>query len=309
MTELKKYAGIDIGGSFIKYGIVTDTGDVLFSDKCPTDRTKPKRVLDDLADIIRQLKQDYGIDKVGISIPGVINQVNQLVTSGAIQDLYKYDVSGVLSEKTQTQVQLVNDANAVAYAEKWIGAGENYDNFVCLPLGTGVGGAIFINGQLIKGRSGAAGEFGMTLMGVGKTEPVGYESASFYCGAVAGLCRIYNAKMGIKTFADWERDITVILNFAEAGQVEAQESLAEFYQNTAVLLLNISVSIDPELIIIGGGISENTTIMTGIKTAIKQLLVRYSDMSAIGFPKIKSCALGNTAGMIGAVSQVIKGDV
>ena len=288
MTELKKYAGIDIGGSFIKYGIVTDTGAVLFSDKCPTDRTKPKRVLDDLADIIRQLKQDYGIDRVGISIPGVINQENQLVTSGAIQDLYKYDVSGVLSEKTQTQVQLVNDANAVAYAEKWIGAGENYDNFVCLPLGTGVGGAIFINGELVRGRSGAAGEFGMTLMGVGKTEPVGYESASFYCGAVAGLCRIYNAKMGIKIFADWERDITVILNFAEAGQVEAQESLAEFYQNTAVLLLNISVSIDPELIIIGGGISENTTIMTGIKTAIKQLLVRYSDMSAIGFPKIKS---------------------
>lgn len=308
MIGLTKYAGIDIGGSFIKYGIVTETGDILFSDKCPTDRTKPDLVLDALSGIIDKLKSVYGIDQVGISIPGVINKDNKMLTSGALEGLHKYDVSAILAERTQTKVQLVNDANAVASAEKWVGAAENCDNFVCLPLGTGVGGSIFINGELVRGRSGAAGEFGMTLMGLGKNDPVGYESASFYCGAVAGLCRIYNMKLGKKNFADWERDIKVILDLAASGQVEAQESLTEFYQNTAVLLLNVSVSIDPELIVIGGGISENQTIMTGINEAIQDLLVRYSDMSAIGFPEIASCMLGNTAGMIGAVSQLIKGD-
>ena len=305
---MKKYAGIDIGGSFIKYGIVTDSGEVLFSDKCPTDRTEPELVIETLVNIIEKLKLAYAIDQVGISIPGVINRDNKMVTSGAIEGLYKYDVTAILAKKTQTLVQLVNDANAVAYAEKWIGAAKDSENFVCLSLGTGVGGSIFINGQLVKGRIGAAGEFGLSIMGLGKTDPVGYESASFYCGAVAGLCRIYNLRLGRRDFTEWERDIKVILDLAQAGQVEAQESLTEFYQNTAVLLLNISVSIDPELILIGGGISENTTIMTGIRTAVDQLLVRYSDMSDLGFPKIKSCTLGNTAGMIGAVSQIIKGD-
>lgn len=306
---MEKYAGIDIGGSFIKYGIVTKTGNLLFSDKCPTDRTNPELVLAKLIEIIETLKQDYGIDQVGISIPGVINRENKMLTSGALEGLYKQDVSQILSKRTQTHIVLINDANAIAYAEKWLGAGQDSDNFVCLPLGTGVGGSIFINGQLIKGRSGAGGEFGMMLMGLGKKEPIGYESASFYCGAVAGLCRIYNLKLGNKDFAQWQRDIKVILELAASGDLVAQESLTEFYQNTAVLLLNISVSIDPELIIIGGGISENTTIMSGISAAVNDLLARYSDMSAIGFPEIKSCMLGNTAGMIGAVYHMIeKGD-
>lgn len=303
---MEKYVGIDIGGSFIKYGIVTETGELLFSDKCPTDRTNSERVIDKLVDIILKLKHEYGIDRVGISIPGVINKNNKMLTSGALDGMYKVDVSQILAERTQTHIVLINDANAIAYAEKWLGAAKHSDNFVCLPLGTGVGGAIFINGHLIKGRSGAAGEFGMMLMGLGKHEPIAYESASFYCGAVAGLCRIYNLKLGNKDIATWERDIKVILELAESGQQAAQESLSEFYENTAVLLLNISLTIDPEAIIIGGGISENTTIMSGIKAAVDQLLERYSDMSALGFPEIKSCVLGNTAGMIGAVYQMIE---
>lgn len=78
-----------------------------------------------------------------------------------------------------------------------------------------------------------------------------------------------------------------------------------FYQNVAVLLLNISVSLDPEKILIGGGISENDEIMAGILAATKKLLHRYSDMSAIGLPEIIPCQLGNDAGMIGAVLQFI----
>lgn len=308
MKNLKKYAGIDIGGSFIKYGIVNETGEIIFSDKYPTDRKDPEAVLDRLTQIILRLKADYGIEQVGISIPGVINRENRLITSGAIDNLYLYDVSLILSEKTQTQILLTNDANAIAYAEKWLGAGKDCDNFVCLPLGTGVGGSIVIDGKVIKGRVGAAGEFGMVLMGLGKTEPVGYESSSFYCGAIAGLCRIYNYKLGKKDFTKWERDIETILASAENGQKEAIESFDEFYQNVAVLLLNIRVSLDPEKILIGGGISENKTIMQGIQTAVEQLVTRYTDMSAIGFPEIMSSTLGNTAGMIGAVSQFVEGE-
>lgn len=306
---MKKYAGIDVGGSFIKFGIFTDTGTMIFSDKCHTERKKPEVVLDCLTDIINKLKIGFEINQVGISIPGVINKNNQLVTSGAIENLFRYDVSQILRERTAVDVQLVNDANAVAYAENWLGVGQTCKNFVCLPLGTGVGGSIVIDGKVIKGRIGAAGEFGMTLMGLGKTEPVGYESASFYCGAVAGLCRIYNQKLGRKNFFEWEKDVKIILKLADSGQQEAIESLEQFYQNIAVLLLNISVSLDPEKIIIGGGISENEIIMSEINKSVKNLVKRYKDMSALGFPEITHSMLGNNAGMIGAVSKLLEGEI
>lgn len=305
---MTQYIGIDVGGSFIKYGVIDEEGTILFHDKTPTRRTDPELVIDTLVEIIKKITQNRKIAGVGISIPGVINPNGRLMTSGALDNLYHYDVQSIVAKRADVKTLLVNDAKAIAYAEKWLGAGRNYDNFVCLPLGTGVGGSIVVNGKVLQGRVGAAGEFGMMLMGLGKTNPVGYESASFYCGAIAGLCRMYSNKIGKTAFNEWETDIKYILQLAHTGDSNAQESLKEFYQNIAVLLLNISVSLDPEQILIGGGISENEEIMEGIRLACTELIERYSDISVIGFPEIRSCQLGNTAGMIGAVSKFIEGE-
>ena len=305
---MRYFLGIDLGGSFMKYGVVDEEGNILSREKRPTQRMDPEAVLADLTQIILSVKKEHTLSGVGISLPGVINSKNQLLSSGAIQDLFQYDVRQIISERTALKVLLVNDAKAIGYGEKWLGAGKDCQNFVCLPLGTGVGGTIVIDGKVIQGRTGAAGEFGMMLMGLGKTEPVGYESSSVYCGAVAGLCRIYNQKIGRTSFDTWEKDIKKIVSLANDGQKEAQDSLTEFYQNVAVLLLNIRVSIDPELILVGGGISENKAIMSGIKQALTKLILRYSDMSALGAPTIQPCRLGNDAGMIGAVSQLIEGE-
>lgn len=303
---MKQYIGIDVGGSFIKYGILSEEGHILTMDKCPTHRTQPENVLSELSEIINSLKKNHPVDAVGISIPGVINQKDQLITSGAIDRLYEYDVHKILRENTGMDVFLTNDANAIAYAEKWIGAGKNCENFVCLPLGTGVGGAVIINGQVIKGRTGATGEFGMMLMELDLKDSIGYSSASYFSGAIAGLCRIYNKKLGNTDFSTWECNIQTILDRAEEGQPEAVESFEEFYHNVSILLLNISVAIDPEKILIGGGISENPTILSGIQETFINLSSNYKDIQAIGTPEIISCSLGNQAGMIGAVSQIIE---
>ncbi|WP_314067661.1 ROK family protein [uncultured Vagococcus sp.] len=300
------YIGIDVGGSYIKYGVVNRKGQLLFSDKQSTDRSNPQAVVQTIVAISSLLQQRYEIKGIGISIPGVINHENRLITSGAIVGLHEIEVSQLLARQTGKPIVLVNDANAIGYGEQWVGNGKNCQNFVCLPLGTGVGGAIIVNGQLLKGRTGAAGEFGMALMGLGKTEPVAYESASLYCGAVAGLCRIYSTKLGKPNAADWTVDIPHILKLAEEGDQKATESLGEFYQNTAVLLLNIAVTIDPEKILIGGGVSDSPIIMAGIEKAVKQLLARYTVIENLGFPQLSRVKLGNTAGMIGAVSQLIE---
>lgn len=305
---MEEYLGIDVGGSFIKYGVINKNGSVLLQNKIPSNRKEPGKIIESLIQIILKIKNVRPLVGVALSIPGVISEKSQMLTSGALEGLYRYNLAQILGDKTKMKVCIVNDAKAVGYAEKWIGAGKNCHNFVCLPLGTGVGGTIVLNGKVIQGRTGAAGEFGLMLMGLGKSEPVGYDSASFHCGAVAGLCRIYNRKLGNRAFEDWELDIKKILLCASQGQLQAIESLEEFYNNVAVLLLNITVSLDPEKILIGGGISENETIMDGIKKALKVLVTRYPEISAIGTPAIESCQLGNAAGMIGAVARMLEGE-
>jgi len=283
---MENYLGIDIGGTFIKYGIINNIGKVISKGKTSTDRQNPKVVIAELIEIIEQGKIAYEIKNVGISLPGVIDQENKMLTSGAIESLYKFDIVGILEKETNVNIKLSNDANAIAVAEKWIGAGKGCKNFVCLPLGTGVG---------------AAGEFGMTLMGLGKKEPLRYESASFYCGSIAGLCRSYNLKLGKKDLSEWEYSVEAIMEEASKGNEVAISSLSEFYNNIAVLLLNISTVIDPELILVGGGICENEIVMMNIINSFNLLRDRYTDISALGAPIIKKCQLGNTAGMLGAV--------
>ncbi len=302
---MKNYIGIDVGGTFIKFGIINAEGKVIYDSKIVTQRDNPEGVLNDLIKIIGELKRKYGIYEVGISLPGIINRKNQLLTSGTIQDLYKYPIKNEIEGKTDMNVSLVNDANAMAIAEKWIGSGRNCDNFVCLPLGTGVGGAIVINNQIISGKNGAAGEFGLTFMDQVDQKMLVNSSASFYCGTIMGLCRIYNRELNRTSINEWETDVAKIILASKKKQKEAIESLNEFYKNVARLLMNVTLSLDPEKILIGGGISENSQILRGIQKAFLQLGRSYSQTEKLELPEIIPCQLGNKAGMIGSIASFV----
>ena len=131
---MKKFIGIDIGGSFIKYGTLDENGNLLHKDNTPTTRNDPEQVLEKLTAIILEESKGQVIAGVSISTPGVVDLNNKLLTSGAIKGLFKYDVQAILSEKTGLKIKLVNDAKSIGYAEGWLGAGANCENFVCLPL-------------------------------------------------------------------------------------------------------------------------------------------------------------------------------
>ncbi|EME3582202.1 ROK family protein [Enterococcus faecium] len=302
---MKEYIGIDVGGTFIKFGIINAEGKLIYDSKTATQRDNPEYVLNDLVKVICKLKRKYGIYEVGISLPGIINKRNQLLTSGTIPDLYKYPIKNIIEEKTNTTIKLTNDANAIALAEKWVGAGRKCDNFVCLPLGTGVGGAIFIENKIISGSNGAAGEFGLTFMDQMDKKELITSSASFYCGTIMGLCRIYNTKLNRLAINEWETDVAKIILAAKSNQKEAIDSLNEFYQNLARLLMNVALSIDPEKILIGGGVSENTQIIEGIKNSFLHLSSSYSQTEKLELPEIIPCQLGNKAGMIGAIASFV----
>lgn len=302
---MRDYIGVDIGGTFIKFGIVTCEGEILYNSKIMTDRDNPKSVIENLITIITKLKNKYGIREVGISLPGIINNKNQLLTSGAINDLFKYPLKETIEEATNTVANLVNDANAVALAEQWVGSGRGCSNFVCLPIGTGVGGSIVIEDKIIFGRNGAAGEFGLTFMDQLDKNELVTSSASYYCGSIMGLCRIYNTKLKKPSISDWETDVSKIMEAAKNNQKEAIESFEEFYHNLSRLLMNVTLSIDPEKILIGGGISENNEILEALRAKFLQLGSSYSQTAGIKLPEIIPCKLGNMAGMIGAVAPFL----
>lgn len=291
------YVGIDIGGTRIKMGIINEDGDILISENQKTQLEKEK-LFQQIDHFIKG--QDYHIKGVGLSMPGVIKEDGYAQTSGAIHCFLNCYVKKELEDYLGLPVIVENDAKAAAMAEKWLGTAKNENDFVCLTLGTAVGGATYMNGQLQRGLGGLAGEFGVALVGL---EPHQYDeqSFSFHAATVAGLCRHYSYRVKQRVL-----DAREIIKRAQDGDSIAQNCLEDFYHAVAVLFVNIAVMIAPHTIIVGGGISENQEVMAAINQEYHHICQQYHVLSLVDMPVIKTCQFKNDAGMIGAVYSFLR---
>ncbi len=292
------YVGIDIGGSFIKYGLLDETGKLVDTGKHQT-TAAGKAIKQKIKEIVTEYSQKNVLAGVGISMPGVVRRDGYLISSGAIEDMRGTHLKKELESLLGLPVKIENDANTIALAEKWLGAARDYRNFVCMPLGTAVGGAVFINNQLYHGAHGVAGEFGVSLVGLSSDHIA--DCMSFHAGVVAGLCRSYSQQKGERVL-----DASEVYKRSKAGDEIARECVAHFYKAVVTCLVNISVSIDPEAIFIGGGISENQEMMHDIRTQFAQMRKEYKILSIFEMPEIKTCQLGNNAGLVGAVCALVE---
>lgn len=297
---MKYYAGIDIGGTCIKMGIIDENGKICLNEK---EETCKERTL-----LIQQVKDfllrhsKYSIEAVGISTPGIVKSDGYMQTSGAIKCFFHRNMKKEFEEQLKVPVTIENDGKAAACAEKWQGAAKEIDNFVCLTLGTAIGGAIYIDGKLYRGFGGLAGEFGISLVGHQKGD-YDEQSFSYHAATVAGLCRHYSYRVHERVL-----DAQEIINRANRGDEIAEECLKEFYHSVAVLLMNVAVTIAPEAILIGGGISSNDKVMKNIVADYQRICHEYHVLSLIDMPRIQTCHLHNQAGMIGAVAPLIRGE-
>ena len=158
------YLGIDLGGTSIKMGVVTQEGRLL--------DTHEKYTPDSLSEIIQTLEQMTKdlfektkltwahILGVGLGVPGFVNPNSQIVLEAPNIRWKNVNIKELLQQKWNVQVEVDNDANAAALGEHWVGAGLGSSNIICLTIGTGVGGGIIVNGEIIRGVSGMAGEIG-----------------------------------------------------------------------------------------------------------------------------------------------------
>lgn len=275
---------IDIGGTMIKYGLVSSDGEILSTDKIETEAEKGlENILNKIDNIFKRYKEN---NPVGIAVSGTgqINGIIGKVIGGnpIIPNWIGTNLVKILEKKYNLPAVLENDVNCVALGEKWIGAGKNLKNFICLTIGTGIGGGIILNNQLFRGENFVAGEFGHILIKKGEFEQFASTTA---------LIRLVKERTR-KTLNGKE-----IFDLEKKEIVEYQEVISEWIENLTDGLSSIVYCFNPANIILGGGVIEQgEALINRVKNSLfKKIGLQFKEKL-----NIIQAKLGNNAGMIGA---------
>ncbi len=312
---MRKYGfGVDVGGTTVKLGLFELTGELLESWEIPTRRENAgAAILPDIAASIDAKIAQKGLRRediagVGLGVPGPVladGTVRRCVNLG----WGVFNVSDELSKLLGLPVRAGNDANVAALGEQWQGGGRGFQNLVMVTLGTGVGGGILLNGRVVPGVHGAGGEIGHMVMAPDEPDPCGcgkrghleqYASAT---GTVR-LARRALAQSGAPSVLRETDELTCerVFTAAKAGDALASEITDTFCRTLAAALANIAAVIDPEVFVIGGGVSKaGEFLRAGVERHFRALAFHACEDT-----KIVLAGLGADAGMYGAAALLLQ---
>lgn len=281
----------DFGGSAVKYGyweLETLTHKGQFTTPATWIEMKAQ-----LSSVFQQLSQEVAINGVAFSAPGVVNSQRQVIEGiSAIPYIHGFDIYTELEELFGLPVAMENDANCAGMAEFYEGAARGYQNVAFVVIGTGVGGAMFTNGELNKGAHLYGGEFGLMFLNG--------EHTFSTLGTAVQMAWRYCERKGLdkNTFSGKE-----VFELAENDDPLAQEEVESFYDYLTKGLFSIQFSFDPEVIVLGGGISAKEGLLTEINQRMKKLTSHFglNDFD----PLITLCEYRNDANLIGAAANYL----
>ena len=315
---MKKYCfGVDVGGTTIKIGFFNTDGTMLdkWEIKTNTDNFG-ENILGDICESLEKkiIEQGVSLDEiegVGIGLPGPVladGTVLQCVNLG----WGTYNVADTFSEMFHDiKVKAGNDANVAALGENWKGGGKNYKDIVMITLGTGVGGGIIMNGKILTGENGAAGEIGHITVNPKETLTCGcgckgcleqYSSATGVIRLAKERLEASDKPSELRKFADDQIGGKEVFDAYKAGDELAAEAVDEFAAYLGMGLGNVASVVDTQAFVIGGGLSKNGPIV--IELIKKQY--EKNVMFALKNTEFRLAELGNDAGMYGAVRMVIQ---
>ncbi|WP_085523365.1 ROK family glucokinase [Tuberibacillus sp. Marseille-P3662] len=305
--------GVDLGGTTVKLAIVDEEGHIQKKWEIPTDTAdQGKRIVKDIAHSIEQTldtigKSSENINGIGIGAPGFIEMATGYIYEAVNIGWKEYPLKTALEEATEMPVVVDNDANIAAIGEMWKGAGNHHDNVICMTLGTGVGGGMIIDGDIVHGIKGMAGEFGhATVVPEG-----GYQCN---CGKAGCLETVVSATGIRRTALDELRhhpesqlqqiytnnnDITAkdVFDAARDQDTFAIVVVERVAYYIGLVLANLATTVNPSRIVLGGGVSKaGDVLLTPVNHYFRQysidLIYRHTDIAI--------AELGNDAGIIGA---------
>lgn len=299
---MKKFTlGIDVGGTNIKLGLVNTSGKVVVQKSFSTKayRHNKNKLLEALLRAVRSLFAEEGLKKeniqgIGIGLPGLIDPVRGMVNIlPNISGWRKVPLKKIIEARLGIKTFLENDVNLITLGEWKYGAGRGVKNLVCITLGTGVGGGLIINNQLYRGEGFAAGEVGHM--------PLNEKGPACGCGGYGCFERYvgnrYVLKEAAKIFNKPNIDFSDIRRFSEHGNPKALlfwKDMATHIGNGLAGIVNL---LNPTMIIIGGGISNNHKYLF---PTIRQVIKRRAFKVPASMAKIVRTRLGDAAGIIGA---------
>ena len=305
--------GVDLGGTTIKHGLFTVEGQITDKWEIPTrSENKGENLLPDIAASVKEAMARHNITDeqlkgIGLGVPGAVSK-DRYVAPCVNLNGWGGDVAGGLSRLIGCPVKAVNDANAAALGEMWQGGAKGHENVVFVTLGTGVGGGVIVGGRLVSGTHGAGGEIGHIKMNDGETEPCGcgkrgcleqYASATGILRETTRRLASGDTPTKLRGFAS----LTVrdIFDCAKEGD-EISLSIVDFFaENLGRALASISCVCDPEVFVIGGGISAaGQIILDKVEAVYRKYAFPASEKT-----RFVLASLGNDAGICGCARLML----
>ncbi len=295
---MKKYLAIDMGGTAIKYGVLNENLEFSEHGKIDARTDSKESVFSD----IRNLYEKYGEGTEGIciSMPGVIDRKKGFAhTGGAYRWVDKMPIANMLSEELGTKVTICNDAKAAALAEIGYGNMQYVTNGICIILGTGIGGAVIVNGNLVDGTHFSSGEFSFLRGHV--DDRTNRKDLFAMTNGVPGL----KAEMKKATGLDEIDGLKAFKMIKEDKSEEAIAGMKEFCLKLAHHIYNLQAVLDAERVLIGGGISNEPMFIEMVKEAVDEVF-ENAWFPVIPKPEVMVCRFQADANLIGAVYNFVE---
>ena len=304
--------GIDVGGTTVKCGLFDSQGTIIEKWEIPT-RTEENGsfILPDVADTIQKKMLERKMKKtevlgVGIGVPGPVDEKGQVPMAVNLH-WGRVDIVGEMERLTGLKAHAGNDANVAALGEMWKGGGEGYRNIIMVTLGTGVGGGIILNEKIVTGSHGAAGEIGHAHVEDAITEPCNCGN----CGCLeqvasaTGIVRLAREALAATDEPSVLRGAALsakaVFDAVKAGDELADRIAERFGRYLGKALSVYAAVVDPEVIVIGGGVSKAGPIILDYI----QKYYRQFAFTACKDTVFALATLGNDAGIYGAARMVL----
>lgn len=310
-----KYLGVDIGGTAVKIGLVTQEGEILSTDTYDVafdgyDTPILSTVLDSVDIFLENEKiLPEELSGIGVSATGQIDSVlGKVIGSGGnIKNWQGTAIKEGFENKYHVKTTVVNDANCVAIGEQWVGRGKGYVNVIVITVGTGVGGGIIVDSNILLGSRGIAGEIGhFSINNRGVSCHCGNKGCYEKYASMTALVKMVREKIedvGIPGLDESEVDGKRIFELFAQGNAVIKDIVEEWIGNVASGLVGLAHIFNPDIILIGGGVSgqEELFVAKVREKVLASVMDRFGEML-----QIEAVSMGNNAGLVGAVYYCMK---
>ncbi|WP_251860058.1 ROK family protein [Clostridium sp. Marseille-Q2269] len=289
---MKYYIGIDIGGTNLRAGIIDENCTLLDKFKILNKVEKgPEHNIDKLLEEVKKRWVNKEIIAIGVGCPGPLDiKTGTILVTPNLKNWEYFNLKKYLEQKLNVPVAVNNDANVAGYSEAMVGAGKGVESVYYITLSTGVGGGFVYKGEIVSGFNSIAGEIGNMIINEDK-----YKHANMNYGGLEGQCSGVNISRIASEVLGKQVTTKEVFHGAKEGITEYKNILANWTINLSKAIANIILTVDPEVIVLGGSvISNNPSYIKDIENEVKK---RIYDGVKIN---IKLADIGDDTGLIGA---------